>query len=71
MIKVKEALALFKEKFSEVFYIPGNHDLWLVSEEEKGNRESMKPAFILILRSSSDNYYSLLVECSPLLRFCR
>ncbi len=39
IIKVKETLALFKQKFSEVFYIPGNHDLWLVSEEEKGNGE--------------------------------
>jgi Icc-related predicted phosphoesterase len=39
---IKKTLLLFKEAFTEVFYVPGNHDLWLSQEEREGGKTSFQ-----------------------------
>lgn len=38
---LEKTLAAFRARFKHVFFVPGNHDLWLRKEDAKGTRDSL------------------------------
>ena len=38
---IKKTLTLFTERFSQVFFIPGNHDLWLYKKDHKHSLDKL------------------------------